>query len=87
MDAGRLSPEEALLRIRRETIRMQQEKELDTLEKDLEREKLQRDLTKEMLDESEKNIEHIRSQIEDKRNEMFHARIDFYKDLSDLKKN
>ena len=65
---------------------MQLEKELDTLEKDLEREKLQRDLTKEMLDESEKNIEHIRSQIEDKRNEMFHARIDFYKDLSDLKK-
>ena len=85
MDAERLSPEEALLRMRREANRMQLEKELDSLEKDLEREKLQRDLTKDMLLESEKNIEHIRTRIEEKRNDIFHARMDFYRDLTALK--
>ena len=86
MDTERLTPEEALLRMRREANRIQLEKELEELEKELEREKLQRDLTKEMVVESEKNIEHIRTQIEEKRNDMFYARMDFYKDLGDLKK-
>ena len=64
---------------------MQLETELEALEKDLEREKLQRDLTKDMLSESEKNIEHVRTQIEEKRNDIFHARMDFYRDLTALK--
>ena len=87
MDGEQLTPDEALLRIRREFKRAQLEKELDALEKDLEREKLQRELTKDMLEESDKNIEKLRTQIEGKRNDIFQARIDFLKDLSSVHTN